>query len=656
MPFNRDKFDAFTSQGQDAVALADPPTPQPTQSNEQKLAEGRKGFNRERFESFQREQANQQASIEPEPEPERFPLGSVAGSIAASALTGPSGLAAGAVRAGIGAVLGEFAQQGVEFATDSEFTPESLDASMKQAGKEFLFGAGGEVVGVGLIRGGQALLRPLSGKLKPGATEAVQELKKFDPKLELTPSEATDFRLIDALQNLAEGGVFGEDVFNAFRRNRDVALNQMTDVLVEYFGKKSSPDEVGDLLVNIFENNLKMNRAVAEPMWNKVTELTRARTVTSEVIDGTGVAKQVTEEIPELKISIKDLQDFARRELKKVEPLKGFEPALGGDKLLNDVLSFDESLPYETAKIARTRLRAKREALEAGIETRKDPSIGVVKQLEKRMDQAMREGLKENPEALEIWLEANKIYRSASARFNNRTIRKLKDLGLADRKGTPEKVVDAIFRPNNVTAIKRARLALGEDSWSKAQAGFIQRVLEKTPRSKIPDESTVVEGTKFLENLNALGDKALNIAFDPSQLANLRKFGRTVQLAQSQAASKTFSFAVKLTQFGAFAVIANDIADEGLGTLIQPDSAKTILIAPPILGRLLTRGPAVRWLTEGLLLNKNSPRWRQLSKNLAKEILKQSPKAALSAAPRELPSSQPSVRNQPLVGTPQLTQ
>ena len=191
--------------------------------------------------------------------------------------------------------------------------------------------------------------------------------------------------------------------------------------------------------------------------------------------------------------------------------------------------------------------------------------------------------------AYESWRIANRFYREGQKKFNNTMIRRL--VKMAEDTGTgAEMIAPAIFRPGQVSKVKKAKAAMDPPTWRKMKGFFMQHLLQKST-----DVDGVVRGKRLINQIsgkpNSFGMPMMKETFSDAQIAGLQKFAAALELTQGRQAEGAGKVLIQLTQAGAVGSIVT-------GKLER--IAATIIFAPPIVSRMMVNPKTAAWLTKGV--------------------------------------------------------
>ena len=519
-----------------------------------------------------------QSLIEEIPESGGAIIGGIIGAPA-----GPLGAMGGAF---LGGAAGRAYQQIGKQLAGGEAPKTSLEA-MKEIGI-----AGGKQAAYEL--GGRAVIGIAGKVLAPfkksiiAETEVVRKtLEKYMPKEispfrfisklrkekvpTLLPAEATENRVLDILENIAEGSLVGGKKIADYKTIiRPNAINNMVDDLINTFGQRAEPDLIGEAFTMAVEKSLKPSRLAATTLYNTVDEMTKG-----------------------IMIPTKSLKAFAQPLAERAKEIGSIEAKNAGDDLVQAVMELPDTISYGTAKELRSRLISKID--EFSIINKKAPAIGKAKRFVALSDNTIATTLKtENPEAFALWRQANKLYREGSEQFDNEFIRRL--IKQSVDKGNPEVIAKQIFKPGAISNIRKAKSAVDEETWKGLKSWYIQDILKKSTL-----QEGEISGKAFVNQLTGktgMGDKALTEIFKPAELQALKNVATVLQIASKKQAEGIGRMWIQLTQAGAIVGLMDERS--------RPYSI-VLLGGPVVLSRLFTNPLAAKWLIQGARLPAHSP-------------------------------------------------
>lgn len=598
-----------------------------------------------------------QKSIPEGPSPEALESvpqvgGGIVGGIAAGAAGASLAPIIGAVALGAGA--GEAFRQLGQYLSGSLDAPKTSMEAAKRIGLAGIEEGTWEAVGGLAMKGVGKILSPYKKKLVEGAGDVIDFFRDKIKPVVLIPSEATESRALDLLGNVAESSIIGGSTISKFKTQRTKFFDDFADSLIDQFGKRTDPSDLGNLFVGIIENKKKAHAGISRVLYNNVSKAIDKTKITERAVNDSQVGDilnkmlhrrvdEATEDLLDLGFSDESVQTILRRykeakitkagklnrnsinSLKELinrespiisrevmiptDSLKSFskhprkiseeigeiEAKNAGDDLLAAVMDLPDSISFDAAKDLRSRLISRVD--EFSIINKKAPAIGKAKKMIQLVDESIESSLsKSAPEALEAWRIANRFYREGQEKFNNVMIRRL--MKLADDTGTgAEMIAPSIFKPGQVSRVRKVRSALGGKEWSKLQGFFVQHLL-----SKSTDVNGQIMGKRILNNIsgkpNSFGLPMLHEVLSPAQVRELQTFGKAVELSQARQSEGAGRVLIQLTQAGAIGAILT-------GNMELP--AATIVFGPAILSKMLLNPRICHILTKGVNLPVHSP-------------------------------------------------
>lgn len=494
--------------------------------------------------------------------------------------------------AGLGAFAGGMGGKGYQQYYRQKTRPTAKPMTLGEIYNEQIIAgleeAAAELVGRGIAKVGAKALAPLRKRLikeMPIKQISKQLLKRGAV---LTPAQATESRIIDTLEGMAEKSFLGGGELQRLKRyGQPVAFSKYIDDVVKQISKGTrtqlSPEDVGDLLFDAIEGKRTIFKATAKAAYNKVDRLA-------------GGAK----------VNLRSLKEFAKRKITTAVARKGIGSTQAGDTLLKKVLQLDDIVSFRQGQALRSALIDERSAMAIT----KDKAIGLAKEFIRLTDSAMEQGTKElSPEALKAWRITNKFYRQGMETFNKKIIKTLTK-NLVEN---PEVAVRKIFRPGATKQIKVVKNLVDKKTWYSLQTGYLEQLIRETS-----DTDGIVLGKSFLNRLNKMGQPTLKEMFNGEELAAIRMIGQIGEVIQRPTGGSG-AMLIQLMQAGAVVNLGR-MAVGGTPALVGESA--TIVIGPPILSRLLVMPKFARWLSYGYKLPRGTPAATALGTRIIKEVFK----------------------------------
>lgn len=537
-------------------------------------------------------------------------LGGIAGGLAVVGAAGAGvGLAPVIAGVGVGAAAAEGYNQLGQHLSGSPEAPKSSIEAAQRMGKALLTEAGYEAFGGFAAKGVSKILAPFSKRMIPEAKEAIAFFKdKFKPIL-FTSDEATNTRILDIGKNVAESSLIGGGRISDFKLRRAQFFDDFADSLIDQFGQRLPPDELGDLFVNAIEGRMSAFRTASEVLYNNVSdkigsEIKRVpvtKEVVSDVLDASGrpITKTVTtfvdKEVSKVNIPTKRLKEFVKPMKIKFKDLSSIEAKNAGDDLVDAVSNLPNTLSFDAMKELRTRFLSRVD--EFSVMNKKAPAIGKAKRMINLINESITGVLKEQaPDALEDWKTANAFYKHGQEQFNNTFIRRL--LKFADDTGIgAEAIGPAVFKPGRMSSVRKVKAALPAKEWKKMQGFFMWHLLQKSA-----DQEGATAGTKLVNNLTgkpgSFGMPMLKEILNAEQIKELKTFANALKLAQAKQGAGAGRIFIQLAQFGAAISLATGRFEA---------ASAAIIFGPPVVAKMLLDPRATRLLTEGISISPRSP-------------------------------------------------
>lgn len=474
-------------------------------------------------------------------------------------LKGAAILGGAALGAGLGGAAGKGYQQ-LYRTTRPGAKPMTLQEIYTEQLISFLEGAGSEVAGRGLAKGIGIAGRAIGRKVvAPGAREAARLLKKSG--LGITLAQATDNRIVDLMESIAEGSLIGGGRLQKLKtilipKAIKKAVSSLSDDFATGVGKLA-PEEVGDILLDTLNKKNTAFKRASRSIYKQVDSLIKRGGAAGDIVD------------------VAPLKKFAQNRLQaKVRVLR----STTGDTLLDTIMGLPDKITFKQASSLRSALLTQARTMTAT----KDVALGVTKQLAKITDSSIEKaGRQLSGDALDMWRFANKFHREGKQVFNSKLIKALGKT-LVDN---PEKAIPRIFQKGASKQIKLLKNTVDEPTWDILKHGYIESILEK---GQSPTGEFV--GTKFL---NQLDDEVLRATFNAPEIASIKELGNAAELLQRPAAAfgATGRLVVAISQAGIFT---------GSAFTRRPGTAGAILFTPYAFSRIATNKRWSRLLIDGM--------------------------------------------------------
>lgn len=443
-----------------------------------------------------------------------------------------------------------------------------LGAKNKLQGKEvakdlaisFGVGAVAELAGAKLEKG---TVHPFSNKINQEVKEGMLEFLKY--KGRLTASQATESKVLNFFENLAESSILGKQPFEVFKLKQQNALMKWSDDLIKSLGTRMSPEDFGNFIKIAIEKKENIFRRVSSAFYKKVDDMTKSG-----------------------KVKTKRLKDEARKLLEDSErPYTQSLKVKTGGRTIDNILVELQDLPGE---IYFSRLQDIRSDLSALARESKEriPNrvIGLAKRLSKIADETMEKdhfGLE--PDAMKMFRKANKFWKEGKEDFNSKLIKNL----IEDNPSQAGKFIFKDKVPENIKLIKKI---LGKKKFKTAQSSYLEELLK-------PDKFGVIQGNDVLKRLDNMGVHSLREIFSADHLRSIKNFANIAWKSQKPGSSIGRTV-MSLIQGGVVIrlITSGKITADAVG----------VVVGSAAMSKLFTNKLAIKWLTEGLTTNVNSKR------------------------------------------------
>jgi len=129
-----------------------------------------------------------------------------------------------------------------------------------------------EAVGGLAMKGVMKIIAPYKKKLVEGAEDAINYFKDKIKPIVLMPAEATESRALDLLHNVAESSLVGGGSISKFKTERLKFFDDFADSLIDQFGQRTDPTDLGNLFVQSIENSRKVHASASNVLYNNVSD------------------------------------------------------------------------------------------------------------------------------------------------------------------------------------------------------------------------------------------------------------------------------------------------------------------------------------------------------------------------------------------------
>ncbi len=524
----------------------------------------------------------------------------VGGAIGGSRFGVPGAIGGAAFGAASGNAMSQLLQRAGILPGDA---PETSGEAASQIGEAALLGGAGEGAGQGIVRGARGL-----GILKDSVKPEGRELIDFvGERGVVTPSQATNSRAIDLIQNIAEGAFFGAETIARTKANVKSLVIDGMDNFAQSFVKNTSRAERGEVLQQAVSEGTEAFNVTARTLYAEVD-----KAVQGVRVNYTGLKRKAAASLRTLEAGLPSgtAKATLNRIMKKGDMASFADAQQLRSDLLNLTRNITDPLPARTE--------------------------GIVKRLAKEVDNAMVAASEKLPgreiaagqslTAKDTWRMANQFWKEGKDTFNSKLVKTIVskepdeavDFLLAQKSELKVKRMRELveqFDPSTTTpqigrASSSARTAAGKQAWKNIQGALINKIMDAGTTFK--DGVKVLNGNAMLKQINkfmdpnAAGAGTINAFFDPVDARKLQKFARMLAVAEARGATEGGKNYIQFMQVGAgMALLASPF--NATAESFRPELA-VALFGPAVLAKVLTNPKVAQFLSTGL---KVSPRTEQ---------------------------------------------
>jgi len=545
-----------------------------------------------------------------------FPIGAAVGGTAGAVggfALGKTPIAA-TIGAGIGAAGGELIEQQIRRGFGLEGVPETPAEAISEVGKEGLIGFAGEGVPRIAIGSGQKLLRMLTKRITPDQMKATKFLEQeIGIKPGLTAAEATEFRPFDVIENIIDSSFVGGNRIFDFKRNRNIALTKFGTAFGDDIGSRLSSEDVGQLVIDYLKGTRKIGKDAGGILINTVGENTKnikirtpvTKKVKTGLFDSRGkeIIRPVTEFEEHDIVNIKRAIDILKNN-PIIDDVKNIAIAknLSGVNILNGIITQGAKTPFMSVKEAQG-LRSLFLAIkdEVKLVSKNARAIAVANDLDTILKGQITKALKNHaPDQLPLWNEGRRLIFQAHKPLQTKVIERLIRSSDPQFGGQPGKLVSKLFSRDNARQLQELKNVIDKDTFAQLKGFYIRDIMAKS----IDVDTGFIVGNKLKNGFfgkTGIGNKALNIIFDPKELSTLRRFANATQKSQAKQGDGIGKIFIQLKQAGAIVQLASAAVSAQQGNPVQ---AGIIVIAPALMARAMTNPRFVKLLLSGDISNK----------------------------------------------------
>lgn len=393
------------------------------------------------------------------------------------------------------------------------------------------------------------------------------------------------------IKNIVAESYTGHPVIEAFNKGNEVAINKFMDSFIADYGNVQGKADLGQLLTDTINKNFTAAKIPASAMFDEVKTATASKPVIDPTSGITAYRGGASIDLSAAKIDAGELQSLSAR--------VGLPP---DNAMVNRVVASDGFVDFESAQKLRSELG---DAWYAAKRVGDGDAARQLKLMQVNVDKGIESGLGKFDKAndtniLGKWQDARSEWHSVSEKYNNEFIQRI--MKAAQNSGEPEKAINSVFKANGQSGIEKVREALGEENFGDFQAHLAGRLFTKAGRAvepvldaagnvvegAAPASAQNIDGAKLLNELaspDGFGSDAIKSALGKEGYNTLAKAAKLIAISQEKTGATPWSLAVKTAQTGALA--GGMYAAHG-DLLLSMGAAGTVLLAPPVIGALMT--------------------------------------------------------------------
>ena len=452
--------------------------------------------------------------------------------------------------------------------------------------------------GLGTVAG--KAFAPMAGKMTQAAKSLAQIAK--EKGIPLTSADITNSQILAGFESFLEKTPLGSPIIKEFRDKQIASFTKARDSLLAKFGPSMETFTGGTKLAELVKEGSQVAKIKADELYGKLRELVP----------------------PGAAVEFKNLQDTARRLIGNEESLPEAFRKSGAFTKLKSIVNFrgkqvregipdplagsgapppipKNEIPLESLLELRSTLSqdivdtdAAIKAGMAGMKGLSSKESGIYKQLYGALEKDLEGYSKsQNPAFKDAFDLARGSYREFKEAFDNKTIRRLINTN-------PERIVDGLIRPGNVTEINVLRTAAGPEGMTILKQKLAEKILGEAGGDLSP--------TALNRGLAKYGKETLQAVFNPQELkelAELGKVGSALKTAEKLAGNPSGTGRTVIYASNMGLAMASPVA--GAGMFLGPLPAAKLYMSDA--GRKL--------LTDGFNVVANTPEGVKLAGKIA---------------------------------------
>lgn len=408
---------------------------------------------------------------------------------------------------GIAGVVGqglEIGRQATQAAFGEPIAPQSFGESLGRQAKAFAGGVAGEGVGRGIFKLGGKVFGP--AQLTPNQTTIKEIADKYN--VPMTPADIKGTKLASLLESISEKSLVAGSVIQKFRQGQLKAFDRVITDLVSKTGNKLTREQAGAMATEVMEARASLAKQKTDALYQAARESVKDQYQAFVKNDNVNnIARQMVEEEkffgPELKSKIIPIAKEITENKTNFTTLEGITALRSKLKELKDVEDMASKIPGRTTPVGR-----KLTILLNGVEKDFDDYYKNV-----------------NPEAKGLYDLAKASYKEEIGRFGSKEVRYI-------AKNNPEKIVDYVIKPNNVTAITNVKKALGESGFAPIKQRFLLDIVESTKTSEF-GATPAFRPSAMANMLNKYEPETLSAIFSKSELKEIGEIAKLSSALQT---------------------------------------------------------------------------------------------------------------------------
>ncbi|MHA2068667.1 MAG: hypothetical protein ACXABY_30255 [Candidatus Thorarchaeota archaeon] len=445
-----------------------------------------------------------------------------------------------------------------------------------EAAKQGVYELGGRAV-TGAI---SKAIAPTARHIKALFPEMAEKFAKWGGYF--TPAQATDSRIIETVEQIAENSAFGQNKLFYFKANQTEAYGKMVEDMAERIGSDLTPAEIAPLVTEMLERNKGMFMEAAGQMYSKVDKALNIKKNFMHFVDGELVP------VSELAspVSTASLDRFSKELVELLAAREGVGASQAGDALIMKISRLRKTLTFKEAQGLRSGLID-----EVSMASSKDKAKGIAKKMVSLLDNEMEAAAKRlGPEEYAMWREADAFYKQGKAKFDSHYIKAL--LRFLDPDRNPagaDMILQRVIKPGRFTQVRKFKQAVGENSavWNRMKRAYLKDMVETNTTDG------VLLGKNFLTKFDKMKDPVLKEMFTPAEIAEIRTIatiGKTLQEPLKGGGGMLIQLAQGNAVLGTAVLLTGKL----------PKTGGVILVGPWALSKLLVSKRGRRWLIEGV--------------------------------------------------------